>query len=218
MTKVIFCQALLKELCIVILKLQIMKTSKTRKYYALIILITTSLLSVNMTRAQEYTLNNEASTLKVFGTSNLHDWHLEGEQKKGDIVFEDKENGKLQKVDFTVVSEELLSGKKAMDRNTFKALKTDDYKNITFNLVKVNDVVKKGSQSFLVKAEGDLTITNVKKRIPIEFNLTINGDKVELTGSKKIKMTDFNVEPPTALFGAITTGDELTIEFKNIYQ
>ena len=190
MTKVIFSAPLLLELCTVILKLQIMKTTKTTKYYALIILITTSLLSVNMTRAQEYTLNNEASTLKVFGTSNLHDWHLEGEQKKGEIAFEDKDNGKLQKVDFIVVAEGLKSGKRAMDKNTFNALKTDDYKNIKFHLVKVNDIVKKGPGSYLVKGEGNLTITNVKKRIPIEFNLKIDSNKIELNGSKKINMTD----------------------------
>ena len=218
MTNVMFYAALFIELCTVILKLHIMRTLKTTKLKALIALIALGLFTINMVSAQEYKLNNEASTLKVLGTSNLHDWHLKGDQKSGDLVFEDKDNGKLKKVDFVVVSEGLLSGKNSMDKNTYKALKTDDYKNITFHLVKVDDVVKKSADTYLVKAEGDLTITNVKKRIPIEFNLKINPNNVVLTGSKKINMTDYNVEPPTALFGAITTGEELTIEFNNIYQ
>ena len=195
-----------------------MKTAKTNKYYALIALITLGLFTVNLISAQEYKLNDNASTLKVLGTSNLHDWHLQGEQKSGEITFEDLSKCNIKTCDFQVKSEALLSGKKAMDKNTFKALKTNDYKNITFHLVKVDNVVEKGANKFLVKGEGDLTITGVTKRIPIEFNIEEASGKIILEGSKKIKMTDYNVEPPTALFGAITTGDELTIEFKNIYQ
>ncbi|GAA4281349.1 YceI family protein [Gaetbulibacter aestuarii] len=195
-----------------------MKTAKTRKYYALIALITLGLLTVNLVSAQEFKLNDNASTLKVLGTSNLHDWHLQGEQKSGEITFEDLGKCAIKTCDFKVKSEALLSGKKAMDKNTFKALKTDEYKNITFNLVKVDNVLEKGANKYLVKGHGDLTITGVTQRIPIEFNVDINQGKIILEGTKKIKMTDYNVDPPTALFGAITTGDELTIEFKNIYQ
>jgi hypothetical protein len=32
-------------------------------------------------------------------------------------------------------------------------------------------------------------------------------------GSKKIKMTDFNVEPPSFMFGSVKTGDEITVTF-----
>lgn len=195
-----------------------MKTAKTPKYYALIALITLGLLTVNLVSAQEFTLNDNASTLKVLGTSNLHDWHLQGEQKSGKIAFEDLDKCTIKTCDFKVKSEALLSGKKAMDKNTFKALKTDEYKNIKFHLVKVDNVVEKGANNYVVKGEGDLTITNVTKRIPIEFNVNVTPDKITLEGTKKIKMTDYNIEPPTALFGAITTGDELTIEFKTIYQ
>ena len=195
-----------------------MKTAKTSKYYALIALITLGFLTVNFVSAQAFKLNNEASTLKVFGTSNLHDWHLEGEQKSGQLVFEDIDKCFIKTCEFIVNPKGLVSGKKAMDKNTYKALKTDDYKNIKFQLVKVNELIKKGPQTYLVKGEGDLTITNVTNRISIEFNLEVDPNKIVLNGTKNIKMTDYNVEPPTALFGAITTGDALTIEFKTIYQ
>jgi hypothetical protein len=32
-------------------------------------------------------------------------------------------------------------------------------------------------------------------------------------GSKRIKMTDYKVEPPSFMFGTIKTGDEITISF-----
>jgi hypothetical protein len=33
-------------------------------------------------------------------------------------------------------------------------------------------------------------------------------------GSQTIKMTDYGITPPTALFGTLKTGDEITITFK----
>ena len=52
----------------------------------------------------------------------------------------------------------------------------------------------------------------------IDFNLDINSNTIHIVGEKSIKMTDFNVEPPTALFGSITTGDEITIKFKTKFK
>ncbi|WP_245794784.1 YceI family protein [Flaviramulus basaltis] len=175
------------------------------------------LIMPNLFQAQEFNLNNTESSLKVFGTSSLHDWHIDAENKNGKIVFKNIETGELDKCDFTVVVESLKSGKKSMDKNTYKALNTDDYKTITFKLQEVKEIVKKGTGKFLIKSAGYLTITSVKKLIPIEFNIEIIEGKIILLGEKTIKMTDFNVEPPKALLGTITTGDEVTIKFKTIF-
>ena len=66
---------------------------------------------------------------------------------------------------------------------------------------------------FTVKAEGNLTISGVKKSVLLEFSLSIVGSKITLIGEKKIKMADFKIDPPTALLGTITTGDDITIKF-----
>ena len=42
----------------------------------------------------------------------------------------------------------------------------------------------------------------------------LNSGDVEISGSKKLKMTDYNIDPPTALMGTMTTGDEVEIEFR----
>jgi hypothetical protein len=39
-----------------------------------------------------------------------------------------------------------------------------------------------------------------------------NGD-LQLTVSKKIKMTDYNIEPPVMFLGTIKVGDEITVSF-----
>ena len=105
-----------------------------------------------------------------------------------------------------------------MDKNTYKALKTDNYKTISFQLADVKSVSNKGNGNFVLNTEGDLTISGVKKRIRLNFNISIIDSKIKLTGEKKIKMTDFNIDPPKALFGTITTGDDITIKFSNIFK
>lgn len=39
-----------------------------------------------------------------------------------------------------------------------------------------------------------------------------NGD-IQLTGSKKLNMKDFGMEPPTAVLGTIKVGPEVTVNF-----
>ena len=37
---------------------------------------------------------------------------------------------------------------------------------------------------------------------------------ITFNGSKKLKMTDYGIKPPTALLGTMTTGDEVEIVFQ----
>ena len=173
----------------------------------------------NFSVAQQYNLSNQESTLTVYGTSSLHDWHITTENQNGKIVFKDINASDIEKLDISVKAESLKSGKKSMDKNTYKALKTDDYETIDFQLTKLDNIAKKADGKFTVKATGDLTITGVKKRISLNFDIdTSSAKSIILTGEKTIKMTDFNIDPPKALFGTITTGDEITIKFKSIFK
>tara|TARA_R110002096_G_scaffold280740_1_gene474848 strand:- start:68 stop:655 length:588 start_codon:yes stop_codon:yes gene_type:complete len=173
----------------------------------------------NFSVAQQFNLSNQESTLTVYGTSSLHDWHITTENQNGKIVFKDINASDIEKLDISVKAESLKSGKKSMDKNTYKALKTDDYETIDFQLTKLDNIAKKADGKFTVKATGDLTITGVKKRISLNFDIdTSSAKSIILTGEKTIKMTDFNIDPPKALFGTITTGDEITIKFKSIFK
>lgn len=180
--------------------------------------LTLLFMSVNLVQAQELKLANNESKLQVFGTSSIHDWHEDAESQSGKIVFSDLENGKIQTLSIAIEAESLKSGKSGMDKNTYKALNTKKHKQITFKLSKVESVTAKGNGVFDVKTVGDLTIAGSKKSVALNFKLTVNGTKATLEGEKKIKMTQYNVEPPTALLGTVTTGDELTIKFKTIFK
>jgi len=183
-------------------------------YSSLRILIATLLISTGI-NAQSYKLDNQSSSLTVDGTSNIHDWTIEAENTSGTINI-DLDEGKIddiENLEFSVIAESLMSGKSGMDKNTYKALNTDKYKSITYQLQKVNSIENTSGNTYKVSTKGNLTIAGVKKEINLNFNLKSDTNKITLSGEHKLKMTDFGIDPPTAMFGSIKTGDMVKIKF-----
>ncbi len=169
--------------------------------------------------SQTFKINNSASELKIEGTSNVHDWEITAEELEGTIKVEtiDEQLVKIEHLDFTVIAESLKSGKGGMDKNTYKALNTNKFPKIIYNLVKVNNIDCTTNSKCKITTNGYLTVAGTKKTIDLVFDARIDDDKIFLTGNTSLKMTTYNVAPPTALFGTITTGDELKIKFKTVF-
>lgn len=169
--------------------------------------------------AQNFNVSKNGSTLKVAGTSNIHDWEINAEDFQGNIDVEMKDGQlvKINALNFAVVAESLKSGKGGMDKNTYKALKTDKNKRITYQMNKVNNIDCITTNECKVSTSGFLTIAGTKKPVDIVFNAKVAGDRITLSGDQNIKMTNFNVEPPTAMFGTITTGDDIKITFQTTF-
>jgi polyisoprenoid-binding protein YceI len=172
--------------------------------------------TLQISQAQSYQLNNSTSTLIVDGTSNIHDWQIKAENQQGKLIahFEDGKLTNIQQLDFSVTAESLKSGKSGMDKNTYKALNTSKYKQIVFTLSTINSI-NGADGSYKVLASGNLMIAGVTKPIDITFDVKVQGNTIKLTGAKTIKMTDFGVDPPKAMFGTITTGDAVAIKFES---
>lgn len=140
----------------------------------------------------------------------MHDWTMTSKQATSQAQFEMDAAGQLSKVNsimVTIPAESLKSGKGAMDKNAYNALKTDKNKDIRFQLTSAT--VNGGN----IVAQGTLTIAGSSK--PTELTVTAKPDAngIRFQSSKKIKMTEFNVEPPSFMFGSVKTGDEITITF-----
>lgn len=189
--------------------------------------VSTTLLLV-LTATTSFTLTNgNISTkfrssnldLSVSGTSSLHDWEMKSKQGKCEVVFELGENDKITGVsglNFTLDATTIKSEYTMMDNNTYKALKTKTNKNISFVLAS-GTVTQSDASSYLVKVIGNLTIAGKTQKIDLAATAKYNGADKSFTinGSKKLKMTDYGVDPPTAMFGTIKTGNDITIAFSS---
>jgi len=187
-----------------------MRPYQTIKMFTALLLIS---LGVN---AQSYQLNNRASTLFINGTSNIHDWTIEAENTSGLLIaeFDDGSLEDIEQLELNVIAESLVSGKSGMDKNTYKALNTNKFKEINFKLKKVDHIEKLSNNTYNVKATGNLMIAGSKKDIQLQFSLKADSNKLLLSGLHEINMTNFGIEAPTAMFGTIKTGDKVTIKFE----
>ena len=169
--------------------------------------------------SQESKLILAESKLTVFGTSNLHDWDIVANAMSGKatFIFDNSTLSDIKNLDFVVDSEQLLSGRSGMDENTFKALNTKKYKTINYKLTNVSKISKISSTTYTIEAQGDLSIAGTTRNINQIFTAVITGKKITLSGKTKITMTQYKVVPPTALFGTIKTGPDVTADFKVTY-
>jgi len=167
--------------------------------------------------AQDYQLRKANSTLKVEGTSTLHDWTLDATELTGSAAFTlaDNKVTSIEKLNFTVKVEGLKSHKNGMDKNTYEALKSEKHPNILYEFSRVISITdtKEGQ---LIKTGGRLTIAGVTKSVYLDV-VASKGDGMCFQGSTTFKMTDYGVDPPVALMGTVKTGNEIKIVFNVLY-
>lgn len=187
---------------------------------ALGMLFCSLLISVGGNGQTKYQSNGGVK-LTIEGTSNIHDWDMKSNKGSCTAEFLLNSSGQLTTLStlhFTVPAETLKSENKSMDKNTYKALKTDKYNAISFTAA--NAVVQSnGKGGYVLTARGNLTISGVTRVVDLTATGTMNADKtITYTGSYKLKMTDYKVTPPTMMFGAIKTGDAITVKFDLVLQ
>ncbi|MFM8569096.1 MAG: YceI family protein [Candidatus Kapaibacterium sp.] len=185
-------------------------TAKRKAWVMMAIMI---LVAGTVVRADKYTVKSHKMT--VTGTSTLHDWKCPALKlsANGDVVVQGNELRGVNSLWLEVYPRSIKSDKDAMDEKIYEALKTDSYLKITFQMNKMKSIEKKGDE-WVIVAGGNLTVAGVSK--PVELTVEgkiLPGGDIEFTGSKTFRMTTFNVDPPTAMWGVVKAGDEITVAF-----
>jgi len=152
------------------------------------------------------------SIVLIEGTSTLHDWESTVEKTEAQLVVNNLDDIAIETLNVKVDVLSIKSGKKMMDRLTYKALKAKEYPTITF-VFKKGEVIGEDKSFVDIKLMGDLTIAGVTKQVSVVTKINKLGNTIMLEGNHKLKMTDFGIKPPKALLGTIKTGDEITIKF-----
>lgn len=155
------------------------------------------------------------SEIRITGTSTLHDWEITSNAATGEAEIDEGKSHiqEIKALKVTIPSESLKSGTKSMDKNTYAALKTETHKNIVFVLRKVDNLNTSNGET-VVSARGDLTIAGVTRAIQVKARGYVKNQKIQFEGSYPLKMTDYNIDPPTAVMGTIKTGNDITVHYK----
>lgn len=159
------------------------------------------------------------SNFTISGTSTMHDWTMETESAQGTAIFNVKD-GKLvgiHRLNISVPAESLKSGKNVMDKNAYNALKADRHPTIQFDLTGVDQLQQEDGTTQVV-CTGELSIAGITQ----QENLTVicrsdRENELSCEGVKELKMSDFDVDPPTFMFGTLKTGDEITVSFQILF-
>lgn len=155
--------------------------------------------------------------ISLKGTSTLHDWEMKAATGVSEAEFTVGESGNitsLSKLSFTLPAKNLKSGHTAMDKNTYKALKTSANPSISFVLTSAK-VTSEGSNNYLLNCIGTMSIAGTTKQTDLVATAKYNPDdkSFTVTGVKKMKMTDYDVKPPTVMLGTIKTGNDISIAY-----
>ncbi len=174
-------------------------------------------------RAQQTYSLAETAGVRISGTSTLRDWTVAGTNLKGQFVF--MPEGKTNDGRGTIISAEvllpvssILSERGAtMDNKVHQALKGEEHPVIRFHLGKPVVLRSATRAEYKVTVEGILSIAGVTKVFMYDMVLARKDDTWTFSGKKAAKMSDFEVTPPSAMFGQIIADDDIQIELFLIY-
>lgn len=184
--------------------------------YTRLFLLLLSPIFLSLTGNAQVRFNSTTVDLLINGTSTLHDWTMKSVKAQCTAVFQFNPAGQitgLQELNFSTPANGLKSDHSSMDNNAYKALKTDKDPVITYTLTSVN-VTPAAAGASTVTCTGKLTIAGATRDAQVVAVCKPNPDNtISVTGSEKISMKDFSIDPPTFMFGTIKTGNDISLSF-----
>jgi len=161
------------------------------------------------------------SKLWLEGTSTMHEYSARASQLLGTIVVDsmlfvegEVDSSKLfQQVEVTIPVKMMLSGNEKLDNNMYGALKVEDHPTITYQMTR-DSIISVSKDSITVRTTGKLAVAGKEKVIDMLVTILKNPDStLSIKGSKELLMTEFNIEPPSMMFGLLKTDNKVVIHF-----
>ena len=104
---------------------------------------------------------------------------------------------------------------RVMDNKTYAALKATRYPDILFTLSTPLKLSQVSGARQPVPVQGDLLLAGISRPVVMQVKtLTVDQGKLLFEGFEQIRMTDYGVKPPSALFGTMKAAPDITIHFK----
>jgi hypothetical protein len=171
----------------------------------------------------------EGSTLWLEGTSSLHDF----ESRTSEVTLNFARDAAAREpadaagfealirttgivgLDVDVPVASMRSGKSGLDHNLQHTLHADKFPNIHFHLQRYTLAPAiTGRDTVDLQAEGSLTVAGKERPETLLARAYRGGQGVWLEGSQALRMTDFDIRPPTMMLGTLRVGDRITVHYR----
>jgi hypothetical protein len=198
------------------LKHLIMAPSTITKGFAIIIFVLSGLSVFNLSaQTTSYQSIPSNSSIKVLGSSNIHDWTMKDNDLSAGaaFIFKDGKLSDMTALNFTMKVKNLKSDEELLNTRAYKALNAEKYSTINFKLSAAT-ATPLANGHYTIKASGKMQISGVTKDIVLYADAVQNSDQtVSCTGTAKLKMSDYGISPPTFMLGALKVKDDVTINY-----
>lgn len=182
-----------------------------------------------------------SSAVVLDGSSNVADWRCRGTSMNAEMTIattaahlnevidrvEDgniavwmakPEMGRFPTPEFalTIPVTTFRCGNRVMESDMRRALKADRNPNVAFTFRALRGGVQHDLDSGLYHAAiaGDLTLAGVTRTIDVNLSAErLSRTAFRIRAELPLRMTDFGITPPSALFGAIKARNALTVKF-----
>ncbi len=179
----------------------------------LVVSVLSAVIALSATAQKDFVLDSDNSKLFITGTSSVHDWEMEAETFSCEttIKLSDQTVSAIETIDFAAKVADLESGKRIMDNKAHDALEEKRHPQITFTFKSGDPVnISEGKAKFA----GTLKIAGKSRKVELAANFKqISSNRFSVSGNVPLKMTDFGIDPPTAMLGTLQTGDEIAVKF-----
>jgi polyisoprenoid-binding protein YceI len=183
-----------------------------------VVALTLSLPAIAWMRTAEPMTMQAESRIWVDGKSSIRDWSCKALDVNAAIDASPSavaqvaagEKG-IRTVRITVPADKMECGNGTMNEHMKKALKVDENPTIVFKLTSY-DVARTAAGS-AGTLKGMLTLGGVQKAISIPAEGKTEGVALRVTGAVEVIMTDYDLTPPSLMFGRIKVRDPVTVNF-----
>lgn len=169
------------------------------------------------------------SRLVISGTSSINRFSCVGSEINGYGVLEPL-SAKLAtpvelagaadpEVSFAMKVRSFDCGNDKMNEDFYAALKSDRHPLIHFDMrgASILSSPSEASEWLRFRVRGEIKLAGVSKVIDVDMRgRQLPDDRVYATGSRPLRMSDFGIEPPTALWGLIKANDRIEVKFELI--
>ena len=152
------------------------------------------------------------SNIQAYGASTTDVRIVRVEFARSTLVWEDLfKPGALEAFDVVVRAATLSSGNPALDDDMRQALKVKEHPDIVFRLSKLEP-----GPGQLFNAIGAIRVAGVQREVVLVTKAERRDATLVVRGQTTLLMTDFGIQPPTGMYGAIKADPKVTVKFEAV--